>query len=742
MISDYVELPVQDSIRRSRIATLIVVFTAIFTCFITLTTITLLSRTSATLELANKQVLLWQRIENVLSVDISLASNPAYAHRNFQSQRERLAVLLDDLDQNIESLLGTIRSRHRIARLSGLSSAPYPIEEDYDNLQRIVAGLRAVNGSIRTDQSLSNTIVDSNFGVVVQSRKQLNSLSQTIERLSDEAGSQNVIATWLNVFFAIKLIFVVFLARRGFVLPAIQQLAQAYTQHAIDMVKLNRQSDLVAGAFLAIVDAAVVFNAKGELVVANSSFKKLTKGSTISDPLNFLLSLMQTKPAYAAGQTPLEKLKGIRHLVETNPSSLVEGKILAWVCTETESADLIFVAHDQTMLRQELEADKHAVRLEALGRVSASVAHDFNNILAGISSRAEMLQLHEDLPSYLSQHMEGFLDSVARGKNITSQLQTYARKRVETEERLSTEELLLRVQKQIFTPPNITLKAENHSRKNIKIPPMQLVTAVENAVKNSVDAIGEEQGEIKITAKDVQFLGQGNWVSISIEDTGGGFSEEALHRGSELFFSTKPPGSGTGVGLSMLEDLMSSLGGRLEISNAATGAKVELFFPSGQAGSPPLRNEERTGPGARPPGEMLGGSLLILEDDPMLGSIQESYLRNYFEHVILCHTVGECLETMAGSENIDFGLFDWNLPDGTSENAIKYFAGRFAKNRILVTSGNLDESLDVLRAQLQLTVLEKPVQMRQLIDELGFLSYPPPEIPTLAVPKFESPDYG
>ncbi|WP_185962241.1 ATP-binding protein [Palleronia caenipelagi] len=601
--------------------------------------------------------------------------------------------------------------------LFGLRSQPYPIETQHAAMTRIVAGLETMRSAVDLYSGMNNAMVDTNFGVVFQSGRHLKPLEETIILLSEDAKLHARFAAGMTVLFAVMLIGVVLASRNRLIVPAIQELARAYEQRTMFQQALNQKSQLIASAFLAIEDAVVVFDRNGYLVVANGSFSSLMEQSDAPDPLSFLVSHMSSKPAFTPDLSQWEKLQAVQRHLDAQPSTLINGKILSWVCTTTDSDDLIFVARDQTQITMQFEADKHVARLEALGRVSGGVAHDFNNILAGITMRAEMMGEDPETPPNVAAELRGFVESSERAKKMISQLLAYAQKRSFSIETVSTERALLMLRSQLAVPRNVTLSLTNNATRCFRIDRQHFVTAIENLVRNSVYSIGSEPGRIAITLQDRQSGSDPAMVGVVITDTGTGFAEEALRQGHQLFFTTKSPGEGSGLGLAMVGETMQRLGGNMTLSNTPDGAQVELFFPATAIAEGP--NVVHL-PSLSPPTTDLRHrqSCLLLEDDPILGDLQKRYLQRRFQTTTLCRSVEEALDVISGDHPYDVSIFDWNLPDGTSENAVLAFMAKYKSARTILTTGNPDANFIKRFSGKSIVLLKKPVSLQQLETEL------------------------
>jgi signal transduction histidine kinase/DNA-binding response OmpR family regulator len=296
-----------------------------------------------------------------------------------------------------------------------------------------------------------------------------------------------------------------------------------------------------------------------------------------------------------------------------------------------------------TARTEELSAAQHALqrsqKLEAIGKLTGGVAHDFNNILQVVGGNLELLQrrvgqLQPDGDG--RQLLDTALRAVERGGKLSSQLLAFARRQP--------------LQPVVVNPGRIVSAMDDLLRRalgetiqietvrggglwNTVVDPNQLENVILNLAINARDAMpggGRLTIEIGNALLDDSYVAAepdikpGQYVLIAVSDTGSGMSREVLERACEPFFTTKPEGVGTGLGLSMAYGFVKQTGGHFRIySEVGHGTAVKMYFP---------RSFESEASVTRlSGGPVLGGSetILVVEDDPavqrtvveMLGSL-------------------------------------------------------------------------------------------------------------------------
>jgi signal transduction histidine kinase len=232
-----------------------------------------------------------------------------------------------------------------------------------------------------------------------------------------------------------------------------------------------------------------------------------------------------------------------------------------------------------------------AHHLEALGHLTGTFAHDFNNLLAVILGSLESAQRRTDRSESAIDDIRRALIATERSIEATSQILHYVRWQGCEPEELFPGEIILELRSLIerAVGGDVELVVVTPPTALVRVAAAQLETALLNLVLNARDAISGK-GTISILLEPVELneacaieldLVQGQYVSISVVDSGCGMSAAVQSRAFEPFFTTKPAGTGTGLGLSSVSRMMRDLGGMAMITSAPDqGTKIELLFPA------------------------------------------------------------------------------------------------------------------------------------------------------------------
>lgn len=225
----------------------------------------------------------------------------------------------------------------------------------------------------------------------------------------------------------------------------------------------------------------------------------------------------------------------------------------------------------EEMLRQ-------SQKLQAVGQLTAGIAHDFNNLLTVITGNLERLQRQSRGEETSSRNIESALIATERAGKLTSQLLAFARKQSLVVEHVDINQVVREL------CPMIERTAGGLVVVDAKLPPETLTISIDqnqfesallNLAVNARDAM-PSGGVLEIETSRSE-----DWVCVTVTDNGVGMDAETLARATEPFFTTKPVGSGTGLGLSQVYGFVTQSGGQVEIqSEVGTGTCVKLSFPS------------------------------------------------------------------------------------------------------------------------------------------------------------------
>lgn len=411
---------------------------------------------------------------------------------------------------------------------------------------------------------------------------------------------------------------------------------------------------------------------------------------------------------------PDGKFRHIRHSFEGSFDE--HGQLLA--------VDAVAQDITEEILKQELLLQSQ--KNEAIGKLTGGVAHDFNNILAVILGNIEILQ-DRNKDASLRQYADAALRAVSQGGKLTQQLLSFARKQplspqvIDVAKSIRSSAMLL--QTSVGESIHLEIVSDGGLWKT-RADPVQLEAVILNLVVNARDAM--DQGgsltlEISNARLDHEYarahteVVAGNYVCISVTDSGTGMSPEIVKQAIEPFFTSKPVGKGTGLGLSMAFGFAKQSGGHLKIySEVGHGTTVKLYLPRVLAevsmATPELVSE--------PHAILQGLHVFLIEDNEGLLQIFAEQIASLGCVVHCAHDEVSALALAEQVEHVDVILSDIIIPgtmDGRAlskrlqeiypDSNVVYMSG-FTENSV-VHNGRLDDGIVFLQKPFRLIDLAR-----------------------------------
>lgn len=360
-----------------------------------------------------------------------------------------------------------------------------------------------------------------------------------------------------------------------------------------------------------------------------------------------------------------------------------EYRDLAW--TAVCSGDKIYaVARDVTQERaQEAalataeEALRQSQKMEAVGQLTGGLAHDFNNLLAGISGSLELLNIRigqgrlNDLDRYVSAAQ----GATRRAAALTHRLLAFSRRQTLAPKTTNVTELIGGLLDLIrrTAGPEIVITTVNHNVASwlVRVDPPQLENALLNLCINARDAMPEggaihiETTNLKVERKQAAQLDmhEGEYLLLTVADTGSGMTPEVMARACEPFFTTKPLGQGTGLGLSMIYGFARQSDGQLRITSLpGKGTTVSLYLPRHrgddhhEAGSSPRLDTKIQA--------IAGETVLIVDDEPTVRLLITEVLEDLGYTAVEAADGAAGLRVLQSDTRIDLLITDVGLPGG------------------------------------------------------------------------------
>lgn len=385
----------------------------------------------------------------------------------------------------------------------------------------------------------------------------------------------------------------------------------------------------------------------------------------------------------------------------------------------------------QRLLEQQL---RQSQKMEAVGQLTGGLAHDFNNLLAGISGSLEMLRLRvaQGRTGELERYLDAAYGAARRAAALTHRLLAFSRRQPLDPSPTEVNRLIVGMEELIrrTVGPAITVQVQGQPDLWItQVDPNQLENALLNLCINARDAmanggtmiIATANRELDATASAALELPPGQYLVLSVADSGIGMSADVIAHAFDPFFTTKPLGAGTGLGLSMIYGFVRQSGGQVRIcSEVGQGSTLSLFLPRFHGrGELPVE----TAGTAQLPRVGTGETVLLIDDEPTVRMLIVEVLEDLGYQALEAVDGASGLDILQSSTSIDLLITDVGLPGGINgrqvadagralrpELKILFITG-YAENAV-VGDGDLDPGMHLLT---------KPFAMDELASRIKAL---------------------
>jgi len=357
-------------------------------------------------------------------------------------------------------------------------------------------------------------------------------------------------------------------------------------------------------------------------------------------------------------------------------------------------------------LQQAEQRLTHTQKLELLGQLAGGLAHDMNNALTAIMGEASFLKDSE------AESREVIMEYSRHAAQLTRQLLMLGRKEVVRPRPLDlTAEVRRAVASARRLLPSEIRVLEQYTAEPVTVQadPSQITQIVLNLVVNSSDAM-VGGGELRVSVEPSQ--ASASHVDLVIADTGHGIAAADLDRIFEPFYSSKPPGLGTGLGLANVKDLVEGLEGSVAVrSELGVGTTFRVSFPLVDAAPPeevPLSAAEAAAQG--------GESILLVDDSQAIRRIAKSMLERAGHGVTAVGSGSEAIAWLAKGDRVDLVITDVVMPDGSGSTVIDWLKRERPQIPVLVMSGyTQDEQVKRGMRTGELPFLRKPFSADDLV---------------------------
>lgn len=369
-------------------------------------------------------------------------------------------------------------------------------------------------------------------------------------------------------------------------------------------------------------------------------------------------------------------------------------------------------------LQKAKEALFQAQKLEAIGKLTGGIAHDFNNLIGVIVSGLELFADKLTTPAEVK-----ILESMQRASNraatLTQQLLSFARRQPLKRDRYNVSRVILSFEAVLRRATNSNVHFElnlNDQLPDVLIDSTQFEAAMLNLVSNAQDAM-EAGGKLCIVTALAQLqegqvgaLPAGDYVRVSVSDNGSGMAPDVAAHAIEPFFTTKPVGRGTGLGLSQVYGLIQQSDGDLRIdSEPGKGTTIDLYLP---ALSPLPKGESSK------PAEAVREKALVVDDQPDVLSMAVELFRYMGYEVFSANNAEDALNILRRTPNIDVLFTDVVMPGMNGIELSKKSRELAPGIKILLTSGYPAPAVSSQDWTPEYPFLAKPYRLPEIMKAL------------------------
>lgn len=387
-------------------------------------------------------------------------------------------------------------------------------------------------------------------------------------------------------------------------------------------------------------------------------------------------------------------------------------------------------------LRERDEALRHSQKLEAVGQLTGGVAHDFNNLLQVIIGNLDtLIRALQGDSGRLLRAANNAMTGAKRAAVLTQRLLAFARRQPLNPKPITVNTLVTSLSELVHRTLGETISVETVLAAGlwqVEADPNELEAAILNLAVNARDAM-PQGGRLTIETSNTHIdeayaashieVAAGQYVAISVSDTGFGMDAKTLAQAFEPFFTTKPVGKGTGLGLSQVYGFVKQSGGHVKIySEPHQGTTVKIYLPRLAAGD---AAEDQTSEAIIPEGE--NETILVIEDDDDVRTYSVETLRELGYRVLEAHDGPSALRLLERQSRVDVLFSDVVLPGGLTGAQVAaqaremkpglkvLFTTGYARNAI-IHHGRLDKGVNLITKPFSASDLA--AKIRDVIDDL------------------------
>jgi len=521
--------------------------------------------------------------------------------------------------------------------------------------------------------------------------------------------------------------------------PAVMGMLVDITERKQAEGELASSLSLLKATMESTADGVLVVDLDGHITLWNHKFSDMWQipeallSKRLDElALNYVLPQMVQPEAFLA---KVRKLYGQPEVSSNDQLELADGRIFErYSQPQRISDDVVGRAWSFSDITERKQAEtqlRQSQKMEAIGELAGGVAHDFNNLLTGILGNIALMRSSLPPADPLLENLNGVETAARQAANLTKGLLTFSRSAVVLPVPMDITAAIdatLTLLKQSLPATMEIVRDYELAAWNVLVDQSQITQILLNLAVNARDAM-KDKGTLTIRRRNevvreeyVQthpYARTGEFVHLSVTDTGPGIPPVILEHLFEPFHTTKPVGSGTGLGLSIVYGAVKQAGGWITAaSTKGVGATFDIYLPRC------LEEPTQSFTPSPPSLNVRGGTVLVVEDEPVVCAVARALLSRSGYTVLTAPDGASALATFREHGNdVDLILLDMTMPGMTTDEVVQAIRALDPTVPILLNSGYTSNSVvkQMLAEDSVQGFLGKPYELKELLSTIDQL---------------------
>lgn len=639
-----------------------------------------------------------RRVEDLHGLKIAMVEG--YASQA-EIESEHPEIILELVDTEIEGLL-SVSLGQTDAIIAEVGTSSFYIQQEAISNLKVSGEMDGVDPQTigtRSDWPMLNRIIGKGLASITDEERA--AISQRWISI-DGLGDRQLRKIWQRVGAIIAAIFGVLIVMIIWSMQLRRQVARRTAELRRELEKRHRLEAANERLALAVEQSAeyvLVTDTAGRLEYANLSFIEASGIGEISGRKLESLAVNSSIEKLAKGLSTVEKHGAWRGTIDLSRGDQGAMKVAMTIApifnADSELDGFVATARDVTHEAKLESRLRQSEKLSSLGILAGGIAHDFNNLLMPIMGYADLLKKDGDVR--VADYVDGIVDASERARDLVRQILIFGRggARERRPLDLCTEINDSKPLLDSLLPPKVELNLDLWACPAVMCDETQFQQILVNLCSNAGDAMTDEGGQINVRLKEMTLpdrhamaptdLAPGHYNVLRVSDNGQGMDAETVARIFDPYFTDKPRGEGTGLGLAVVHGIVTSHGGAIQVeSRQESGTSVSVFLPSVDAVPEPViaepRVESRRGNGER---------ILLLDDDDGVLNATENMLG------VLGYKVSKWSDPVAAlqafreaPDMVDAILADFKMPHMTGKEFAEEARAARPDISVVIMSGN------------------------------------------------------